>query len=140
MALLQVLHDLARLHELQLVGVAHFNHRLRSAADDDERFVMTAAAALGVRCVTDREDVAVACEARRSVDRGCRAHGAPRVSGARARDARAPISWPSGTLATIRPRRCSSGCCEVPGPAGCPACTRAAGSSCARCSTVGATS
>jgi tRNA(Ile)-lysidine synthase len=58
MALLQVLHDLDRLHEVQLAGVAHFNHRLRAAADDDERFVTTSAAALGVTCVTDREDVA----------------------------------------------------------------------------------
>ncbi len=58
MALLHVLRDLDRQHELRLAGVAHFNHQLRSAAGDDERFVMAAAAALGVRCVTDREDVA----------------------------------------------------------------------------------
>ena len=57
-ALLQVLFDLNRTQELQLVGVAHFNHELRAAAVDDERFVMGAAGALGVRCVTDREDVA----------------------------------------------------------------------------------
>lgn len=57
-ALLQVLFELTRAHELQLVGVAHFNHELRTAAVDDERFVMGVAGALGVRCVTDREDVA----------------------------------------------------------------------------------
>jgi tRNA(Ile)-lysidine synthase len=57
-ALLQVLCDLNRAHELELVGVAHFNHELRAAAVDDERFVKGAAGALGVRCLTDREDVA----------------------------------------------------------------------------------
>jgi len=57
-ALLQVLVELNRIHDLQLAGVAHFNHQLRHAADDDERFVMNAAAAVGVRCVTDRGDVA----------------------------------------------------------------------------------
>jgi tRNA(Ile)-lysidine synthase len=57
-ALLQVLVELNRIHDLQLVGVAHFNHQLRRAADHDERFVMSAAAAVGVPCVTDRADVA----------------------------------------------------------------------------------
>jgi len=57
-ALLQVLHDLHRAHEVQLVGVAHFNHQLRDAADADERFVMAAAARLDLRGVADREDVA----------------------------------------------------------------------------------
>ena len=58
MALLQVLVELHRIHDVQLVGVVHFNHQLRHAADDDERFVVNAAAAVGVRCVTDRGDVA----------------------------------------------------------------------------------
>jgi tRNA(Ile)-lysidine synthase len=58
MALLQALHELDRRRELHLAGVAHLNHQLRTAADADERFVVDAASALGVACVTDREDVA----------------------------------------------------------------------------------
>jgi tRNA(Ile)-lysidine synthase len=58
MALLHALHELNRTGELRLVGVVHFNHQLRPAADADERFVMRAAGSLGLECTTGREDVA----------------------------------------------------------------------------------
>ncbi len=39
------------------VMVAHFNHKLRRAADGDERFVRAAARSLGLRAVVGRRDV-----------------------------------------------------------------------------------
>ena len=38
-ALVRILRSLADAGELDLAGVAHFNHQLRESADDDERFV-----------------------------------------------------------------------------------------------------
>ena len=38
-ALAHILRELERAGDLQLAGLVHFNHQLRAAADDDERFV-----------------------------------------------------------------------------------------------------
>jgi tRNA(Ile)-lysidine synthase len=57
-ALVHMLHELADAGELNLVGVAHFNHQLRPAADDDERFAAGVADALGLEFLSDRADVA----------------------------------------------------------------------------------
>ena len=58
-ALLHILLALDRERVLTLAGVAHFNHQLRPAADDDERFVADMARTLERPFVSDREDVAV---------------------------------------------------------------------------------
>ena len=58
-ALLQILRELDGAGDLELAGVAHFNHQLRPAADDDERFVARVAADLGLAYVVDREAVAL---------------------------------------------------------------------------------
>jgi tRNA(Ile)-lysidine synthase len=47
-AMLHLLRALAARGELTLAGVAHFNHRLRPAADDDERFCRGLAEELGI--------------------------------------------------------------------------------------------
>jgi tRNA(Ile)-lysidine synthase len=74
MALLHVLHDLAAAGELELAGVIHFNHQLRAAADADERFVVGAGEALGLRILCDRADVAARARAeRRSLEDAARA-------------------------------------------------------------------
>jgi len=57
MALACVLADLAAGGRLRLVGLAHFNHQLRPAADDDEKFCERAAAAFGLPFVAGREAV-----------------------------------------------------------------------------------
>ncbi|MCC7417016.1 MAG: tRNA lysidine(34) synthetase TilS [Acidobacteria bacterium] len=68
-ALAHLMRALAAGGALKIAGVAHFNHQLRPAADDDERFVREAAAALGWPFVVEREDVAArARAARRSVE------------------------------------------------------------------------
>jgi tRNA(Ile)-lysidine synthase len=56
-ALLHILRELADAGELSLVGVAHFNHELRAAADADQRFVEEIAALLDRPCFAEREDV-----------------------------------------------------------------------------------
>lgn len=57
LVLLRVLHALAPEHGWRL-AVAHFNHRLRSAASDaDARFVQRAARKLGLECVAESGDV-----------------------------------------------------------------------------------
>jgi tRNA(Ile)-lysidine synthase len=60
--------------EVRLVGIAHFNHRLRPAADDEERFVVDMAAALDVSVFADRGEVARrARDERRSIEDAARA-------------------------------------------------------------------
>jgi tRNA(Ile)-lysidine synthase len=55
-ALLHILFELSREVPLDL-AVAHFNHRLRAAAGEDERCVRDAARALGLPLVVGRRDV-----------------------------------------------------------------------------------
>jgi tRNA(Ile)-lysidine synthase len=72
-ALVHILRVLADTGELVLVGVAHFNHQLRKAADDDEKFVADLASSLGVPLFADREDVASrAVRERRSLEDAAR--------------------------------------------------------------------
>ncbi len=74
MALLHVLRSLAASGELQLAGVAHFNHQLRPSADADERFVVHASEALGLPVFCGRADVAArARRERRSIEDAARA-------------------------------------------------------------------
>src|SRR5215213_4281194 len=57
-ALVHLLLELQRLGELTLCGVAHFNHRLRgAAADEDEAFCAAMAAELGLPIEVGRGDV-----------------------------------------------------------------------------------
>ncbi len=58
MALLHVLRALDHAGELQLVAVAHLNHRLRDAAEADEQFCAGVAASLGLPYVVERIEVA----------------------------------------------------------------------------------
>jgi tRNA(Ile)-lysidine synthase len=55
--LLHVLLALQRLGELVVAGAAHFNHRLRDAAADDERFCRELAAELGLPIEVGGDDV-----------------------------------------------------------------------------------
>ena len=72
-ALAHLIGELDLVGELGAVGVAHFNHQLRAAADDDERFCRSIAASLGWPILTDREDVAArARRERRSVETAAR--------------------------------------------------------------------
>jgi tRNA(Ile)-lysidine synthase len=72
-ALLHILRELDAAGDLRLAGVAHFNHQLRPAADDDERFVEEHARDLGVPFVSDREDIAArATRERRSIEDAAR--------------------------------------------------------------------
>jgi tRNA(Ile)-lysidine synthase len=60
--------------DLHFVGLAHFNHQLRAAADADERFVADLAAALGRPLIADRADVSArASRERRSIEDAARA-------------------------------------------------------------------
>jgi tRNA(Ile)-lysidine synthase len=52
--LLRLMHDAG---ELSVVGVAHFNHELRPAADDEERFCWDMAGSFGWPFLADRENV-----------------------------------------------------------------------------------
>jgi tRNA(Ile)-lysidine synthase len=61
-ALLHLLLELRRDLRFDLV-LAHFNHRLRAAADDDERFVRKVAAVLGLPLVVKRRAVRAAARA-----------------------------------------------------------------------------
>ena len=109
MALAHILRELDAAGELRLAGLAHFNHQLRAAADDDERFVATLGESLGVPVLTDRGDVAsLARRERRSVEDAGRA--ARHAFFERARVASpAPTSSRSAIRATTRPRRFCSG-------------------------------
>jgi tRNA(Ile)-lysidine synthase len=72
-ALVHILRALADAGDLQLAGVAHFNHQLRPSAADDERFAAAVAASLGLPFLVDREDVAArAVRERRSVEDAAR--------------------------------------------------------------------
>ena len=58
-ALLYLLTELAERGDLTLAGLAHFNHRLRpTASDEDERFCRDLAARFGLPCVVESADVA----------------------------------------------------------------------------------
>lgn len=57
-ALTRLLLDLAENGDFQVVGVAHFNHRLRASADRDELFCESLAQRLGLPIVVERADVA----------------------------------------------------------------------------------
>jgi tRNA(Ile)-lysidine synthase len=68
-ALAYILRELAAAGELELVGLAHFNHQLRESAADDERCAAAIAAAIGVPLFVEREDVAArARRERRSIE------------------------------------------------------------------------
>src|ERR1700682_11543 len=72
-ALAHLLREVAAAGELQVAGVAHFNHQLRETADRDERFVREVADALGWPAFVDREDVgARARRERRSIEDAAR--------------------------------------------------------------------
>ena len=72
-ALAHILHALHGAGELRLVGIAHFNHQLRSTAVDDERCAAAVAASLGVMMLVEREDVAArASRERRSIEYAAR--------------------------------------------------------------------
>jgi tRNA(Ile)-lysidine synthase len=57
-ALTHILRDLQTARDLSVVGLAHFNHQLRAAADEDERFCAHLAESLGWPMCVEREDVA----------------------------------------------------------------------------------
>jgi tRNA(Ile)-lysidine synthase len=57
-ALAHLLCELAAAGELQVAGLAHFNHQLRASAEADERFCHELAVSLGVPLLADRGDVA----------------------------------------------------------------------------------
>jgi tRNA(Ile)-lysidine synthase len=72
-ALAHILLDLDREGDLQLAGIVHLNHQLRSAADTDEQFVRGVAAALERPFLTERADVAArARQERRSIEDAAR--------------------------------------------------------------------
>jgi tRNA(Ile)-lysidine synthase len=69
MALAHLLRELAAARELQIAGVAHFNHQLRPSADAEEAIVRDEAAALGWPLIAEREEVALrARRERRSIE------------------------------------------------------------------------
>jgi tRNA(Ile)-lysidine synthase len=73
-ALAHLLRELDAAGELRLAGLVHFNHQLRAAAEDDERFVVSLGESLGLPVSTDRGDVAAeARRERRSVEAAGRA-------------------------------------------------------------------
>jgi len=77
-ALASVLCDLDAAGALKLVGLAHFNHQLRRAAGEDERFCVRLAAALGRPILVEGEDVTARSRRdRQSVETAARAarHG-----------------------------------------------------------------
>jgi len=57
-ALTRALLDLAHSGDFKVVGLAHFNHRLRPSAARDERFCRDVAVRLGVAIVVEEADVA----------------------------------------------------------------------------------
>jgi tRNA(Ile)-lysidine synthase len=72
-ALLHVLRELESEGQLALAGVAHFNHTLRAAADQDEAFCRNLAAKLGLPFEAGRGDVrALARAERRSLEDAAR--------------------------------------------------------------------
>jgi tRNA(Ile)-lysidine synthase len=72
-ALVHVLRALTEAGELRAVGLAHFNHQLRDAAGEDERFAVRVAESIGWPILVDREDVAArARRERRSIEDAAR--------------------------------------------------------------------
>src|SRR5262245_52230318 len=72
-ALAHLLRALAAAGELRVAGLAHFNHQLRGAADDDERFCVEMEGALGWPILVDREDVAARARgSRQSIENAAR--------------------------------------------------------------------
>jgi tRNA(Ile)-lysidine synthase len=72
-ALLHVLRDLERTGDLVLAGAAHFNHQLRDAAADDERFCRELAASVGTPIEVGSANVrAAARAARESIEAAAR--------------------------------------------------------------------
>ena len=72
-ALAHLLHELDRAGDVKLAALVHFNHQLRAAADDDERFVARLAESLGVPVAAGRADVAAIARAeRRSIEDAAR--------------------------------------------------------------------
>jgi tRNA(Ile)-lysidine synthase len=72
-ALAHLLCDLGPALAFSVAGVAHFNHRLRAAAEDDERFASEVAARLGLPFVAGGSDVrALARERRVSIEDAAR--------------------------------------------------------------------
>jgi tRNA(Ile)-lysidine synthase len=72
-ALVHLLQELDAAGQLRLVALAHFNHRLRPSADDEERFCAGVATALRLPLIVDREDVrARARRERRSIESAAR--------------------------------------------------------------------
>ena len=68
-ALLLLLHELQSYGELRLDAVAHLNHHIRSAADDDERFCRALADRLAAAFIAATVDVpALASEQRQSLE------------------------------------------------------------------------
>jgi len=63
-ALLHLLRDLREHTTVRIAGAAHLNHRLRAAADEDERFCRDLAARLDVPIVVEHADVAALARAR----------------------------------------------------------------------------
>jgi tRNA(Ile)-lysidine synthase len=73
-ALVHILRALDAAGVLRLAGLVHFNHQLRAAADDDERFVVRLGESMVLPVVTDRGDIAGrARRERRSVEDAARA-------------------------------------------------------------------
>ena len=72
-ALLHLLRDLERTGDLVVAGVAHFNHQLRAAAVEDERFCREMATALDVPIEVGRGDVrGAAIASKRSIEDAAR--------------------------------------------------------------------
>src|ERR1700704_5872932 len=68
-ALAHLLRSLTRTGELEVVGLAHFNHQLRETASDDARFCQEVARDLGLSLAVEQADVgAYARNGRRSVE------------------------------------------------------------------------
>ena len=73
-ALAYLLRELHEAGELRVAGLAHFNHQLRGAADDDERAAVALARSFGWPSDVEREDVAArARRERRSIEDAARA-------------------------------------------------------------------
>jgi tRNA(Ile)-lysidine synthase len=73
-ALAHLLHDLDAAGDLEFVGIAHFNHQLRDAANRDQEFVVGLAESIGRPCLIERGDVAArARNERRSIEDAARA-------------------------------------------------------------------
>jgi tRNA(Ile)-lysidine synthase len=61
-ALTHIACELEQSGELQVAGLAHFNHQLRDTASRDERFCRALAERLGCPIIVEREDVAARAE------------------------------------------------------------------------------